>query len=193
VVDTKEVLMRLVLALTLTTVVLAAGEGCRSEPKAADPAALVAKLKSPDTTVSGAASLELLRLGEPATPALVELLHDTDPVFRALAARTLWGMGAKAGGAAIPPLADALGDVDGNVRLTAAMALENMGPLAAPAVPALIRALHDADAKVRPWAARALGSIGPAAEAAVPALQKAGRLDGVQGPAEEAIQKIRAR
>ena len=70
------------------------------------------------------------------------------------------------------------------------MALDNMGPLAAPAVPALIRALRDPDAKVRPWAARALGSIGPAAEAAVPALQKAGRLDGAQGPAEEAIRKI---
>jgi HEAT repeat protein len=73
------------------------------------------------------------------------------------------------------------------------MALDNMGPLAAPAVPALVKALRDPDANVRPWAARALGNIGPAAEAAVPALPKAGRLDGVQGPAEEAIRKIRAR
>ena len=166
---------------------------CRAEPKAPEPAALVAKLRSSDATVSGAASLELLRLGEPATPALVELLQDPDPAFRALAARTFWGMGARAGSAAVPPLADALGDADVSVRVGAAMALDNMGPLAAPAVPALVRALRDPDAKVRPWAARALGSIGPAAEAAVPALEKAGRLDGVQGPAEEAIRKIRTR
>ena len=166
---------------------------CRGEPKAPDPAALVAQLKSSDATVSGAASLELLRLGEPATPALVELLQDPDPALRALAARTFWGMGARAGGAAVPPLADALADADASVRVGAAMALGNMGPVAAPAVPALVRALRDPDAKVRPWAARALGSIGPAAEAAVPALQKAGRLDGVQGPAEEAIRKIRTR
>ena len=166
---------------------------CRGEPKAPDPAALVAKLKSSDATVSGAASLDLLRLGEPATPALVDLLQDPDPALRALAARTFWGMGARAGGSAVPPLADALGDADVSVRVGAAMALDNMGPVAAPAVPALVRALRDPDAKVRPWAARALGSIGPAAEAAVPALQKAGRLDGVQGPAEEAIRKIRTR
>ncbi len=166
---------------------------CRAEPKAPDPAALVEKLKSPDATVSGAASLELIRLGEPATPALAYLLHDPDPALRALAARTFWGMGAKAGSAAVSVLAEALGDADASVRLGAAMALENMGPAAAAAVPALIKALRDPDPKVRPWAARALGSIGPAAEAAVPALQKAGRLDGVQGPAEEAIRKIRTR
>ena len=170
-----------------------AGQGCSSQPKPPDPAALVEKLKSPDAAVSGAASLELLRLGEPAAPALVKLLQDPDPTLRALAARTFWGMGARAGNAAVPPLADALGDADASVRVGAAMALENMGPLAAPAVPALVRALRDPDAKVRPWAARALGSIGPAAEAAVPALERAGRLDGVQGPAEEAIRKIRTR
>ena len=185
--------MRLRALLSLTTVVVLAGTGCSSHPKAPDGAALVAKLKSPDSTVSGAASLELLRLGEPGTPALVELLQDPDPTFRALAARTFWGMGARAGGSAVAPLAEALGDADVSVRVSAAMALDNMGPLAAPAVPALIRALRDPDAKVRPWAARALGSIGPAAEAAVPALQKAGRLDGAQGPAEEAIRKIRTR
>ena len=123
----------------------------------------------------------------------MDLLSDPDPALRALAARTFWGMGARAGSGAIAPLAEALADTDVSVRVSAAMALDNMGPAAAPAVPALIKALRDPDAKVRPWAARALGSIGPAAEAAVPALQKAGRLDGVQGPAEEAIRKIRTR
>jgi HEAT repeat protein len=166
---------------------------CRAQPKAPDPAALVLKLRGPDATASGDASLELIRLGEPATPALVELLRDPDPALRALAARTFWGMGARAGGGAVVPLAEALADPEVSVRVSAAMALDNMGPAAAAAVPALIKALRDPDAKVRPWAARALGSIGPAAEAAVPALQKAARLDGVQGSAEEAIRKIRTR
>lgn len=185
--------MRFRPAPSVAVAVILAGTACSSQPKAPDPVALVTKLKSPDPTVSGAASLDLLRLGEPGTPALVDLLQDPDPSFRALAARTFWGMGPRAGSQAVAPLAAALEDADATVRINAAMALENIGPLAAPAVPALIKALRDPDAKVRPWAARALGSIGPAAEAAVPALQKAGRLDGVQGPAEEAIRKIRTR
>ena len=166
---------------------------CNGAAKPPDPAALVLKLRSPDATASGEAALELIRLGEPATPALVDLLRDPDPALRALAARTFWGMGARAGSEAVGPLAEALADPDVSVRVSAAMALDNMGPAAAAAVPALVKALRDHDPKVRPWAARALGSIGPAAEAAVPALQKAGRLDGVQGPAEEAIRKIRTR
>ena len=182
-----------VLAWPALVVALGAILACRPEPKAPDPAALVQKLKSHDATVSGAASLELIRLGVPATPALVDLLHDPDPALRALAARTFWGMGARAESAAVPALAEALGDADASVRVGAAMALDNMGPSAGPAVPALIRALRDPYRKVRPWAARALVSIGPAAEAAVPALPRAGRLDGVEGPAEEAIRKIRTR
>ena len=175
-------------------VVLAAGAvlACRTEPKAPDPLALVEKLKSADAAVSGAASLDIIRLGAPAVPALVELLRDPDPARRALAARTFWGMGAKAGAAA-PALAEALGDAEVKVRVGAAMALDNMGPPAAPAVSALAAALRDRDPEVRQWAARALGSIGPAAEPAVPALQRVAKLEGVQGAAEEAIRKIRAR
>jgi HEAT repeat protein len=101
-------------------------------------------------------------------------------------------MGAR-GGAAAAALGEALADADTSVRVGAAMALDNMGEAAAPAVPALITALRDPSAEVRPWAARALGSIGSAAESAVPALERAARLDGVHGPAEEAIRKIRAR
>ena len=60
------------------------------EAQAPDPVALVEKLKSPDEAVSGAASLDLIRLGEPGVPALVELLKDPEPRHRALAARTFW-------------------------------------------------------------------------------------------------------
>jgi HEAT repeat protein len=165
---------------------------CSSEPKPPDPTALVEKLKSADSQVSGAASLDLIRLGEPAVPALTELLRDPDPARRALAARTFWGMGAKAGGAA-SALGQALADSETPVRVGAAMALDNMGPAAAPAVAALAKALRDPSLEVRQWAARALGSIGPAAESAVPALERAARHDGVLASAEESIQKIRTR
>jgi HEAT repeat protein len=165
---------------------------CRSEPKPPDPSALVEKLKSPDSAVSGSASLELIRLGEPAVPALMELLRDPDPAHRALAARTFWGMGAKAGAAA-GALGEALADPEAPVRVGAAMALDNMGPPAAPAVEALARALRDPSLEVRQWAARALGSIGPAAAPAVDALERAARHEGVRASAEESIRKIRAR
>jgi HEAT repeat protein len=178
--------------LAVVALVVCFVTGCRGEPKPPDPGELVGKLKSGDSQVSGAASLELIRLGEPAVPALVELLRDPDPAHRALAARTFWGMGAK-GGAAAPALAEALGDAETPVRVGAAMALDNMGPAAAPAVAALAKALRDPILEVRQWAARALGSIGPAAESAVPALERAARHDGVQASAEESIQKIRAR
>ena len=127
---------RLAAAALLPVVAVA---GC-SKPKPPDPAALVEKLKSTDEAVSGAASLDLIRLGEPGVPALVELLKDAEPSHRALAARTFWGMGARAGAAAAA-LGEALADGDASVRVGAAMALENMGPAAAPAVAALTAAL----------------------------------------------------
>jgi len=182
----------LAVALVVAPVITLCWVACRRAPKPTDPAALVEKLKSPDPTLSGAASLELISLGEPAVPALVELLRDPAAGHRALAARTLWAMGARASGAATA-LGEALADEDAAVRVGTAMALDNMGPPAAPAVPALIRALGDSSGEVRQWAARALGNIGRDAEPAVPALERAARLDGVRGPAEEAIRKIRAR
>jgi HEAT repeat protein len=180
--------IRLALVLPTTVALL----GCSSEPKPPDPVALVEQLKSPDTTASGKASLEIIQLGEPAAAAVASLLSDPEPKYRALAARTLWGMGAK-GASAAPALAQALADPEPTVRVGAAMALDNMGPSAAPAVEALVKALRDSNLEVRQWAARALGSIGPAAEKAVPALERAAKHDGVLGSAEEAIQKIRAR
>ncbi len=165
---------------------------CGRKAKPPDPTALVEKLKSSDQAVSGAAALELIGLGEPAVPALVDLLRDPDPSYRANAARTFWAMGARAGSAA-PALGEALADSDTAVRVGAAMALDNMGPAAAPAVPALVKGLRDPSGEVRQWAARALGSIGSAAESAVPALERAAKLEEVRGPAEESIRKIRAR
>ena len=57
--------------LAALALVLVAPVAC-SKPSLPHPVALVEKLKSPDETVSGAASLELIRLGEPGVPAIVE-------------------------------------------------------------------------------------------------------------------------
>ena len=77
--------------------------------------------------------------------------------------------------------------------MSAAMALESIGPDAAPAVLALVRALKDPEGLVRQRAAIALGSIGPGAREALPALREASRVDIVRPAAEEAIQRIQAR
>lgn len=161
---------------------------CRS-PEARVPG-LIADLQSSDPEVSGKASLALLEIGEPAVPALVELLKSHDVRQRSIAAATLWGLGAR-GRAAVPALVATLNDSETELRVAAAMAFENMGPAAKDAVPALIRSLRDRDPTVRQWSAKALGSIGPAAEEAVPALVDAARGEGVRQSAEEAIRKIR--
>ena len=177
------------LAFLLACAVVAAG-GCRAKPKPPDIPALITDLTGADEKKSGAASLRLIEVGEPAAPALAEVLKTGDARFRKTAAATLWGMGAK-GRVAVPDLAACLADGDYEVRVGAAMALENMGPAAAPAVSALVRALKDREGIVRQRAAKALGAIGPAASQALPALADAARLDSVRPAAEEAMTRIR--
>jgi HEAT repeat protein len=175
--------MRKCLALLLTSLTLFAA--CRAKEAKPDITGLVAALQSGDAEKSGRANLELIRLGEPAVPGLIEMLKDPDPRVRGLAASTFWGMGGKAR-AAVPALAEALSDPDPSFRTQIAMALENMGPDAKDAVPALIRALSDPDRGVRQASVKALGRIGPAARAAVPALSRALK-KGSWPEAQEAI------
>ena len=79
------------------------------------------------------------------------------------------------------------------MRTRPPMALESIGPDAAPAIPALVSALKDKEGIVRQRAVIALGNIGPAASGAIPALVEAGKWDPVRGHVDEAIAKIRAR
>lgn len=174
-----------VVAVILATAVLA----CSSKPKEPDVPALIADLKSDDEETRGKANLALMDAGEKAAPALIEMLQGPDPVHRARAASTLYGMGGR-GRAAVPALAVLLADPDKELRIAAAMALENMGPDAAAAVPALTKALKDPEGRVRQRVVIALGNIGPAARSAVPALGDAARWDPVRPAAEEAIRKI---
>jgi HEAT repeat protein len=169
-----------------------ASGACKRKPQGPDVPALIADLKSEDPEKKGKASLRLIEVGEPAGPALAEMLKSESPAHRLTAASTLFGMGAK-GRAAVPALAEALSDPDRELRVAAAMALESIGPDAAPAIPALVQALKDKEGLVRQRAVIALGSIGPAAQGAIPALVEAGKWDPVRGHVDEAIAKIRAR
>jgi HEAT repeat protein len=161
--------------------------GDRSGPPDVD--GMVADLISGDQKRSGDARLQLISLGEPAAPALGELLRDGAPGERLLAATTLWGMGAR-GRAAVPALAAALRDSDPELRVTSAMALENMGPAARDAVPALTRALGDRERRVRQAAVKALGAIGPEASPALPVLDREIKRESWP-EAEEAVRRIR--
>lgn len=182
--------MRRLSLLLLAPAVALAWTACTRAPKGPNVEDLLTRLKSEDPAVSGAANLEVIRLGEPAVPGLVEMLKTGDVRVRKVAATTLWGLGAR-GRAAVPDLAAMLEAPETELRLAAAMALDNMGPAAADAVPALAKALRDPEGEVRQWSAKALGHIGPAAAAAVPALSRAAKSDPVRPTMEEAIRQIR--
>lgn len=176
---------RSVVALAAGGVLLA---GCQEKEKKPDVAALVAELQSPDQEKSGRANLALITIGEPAVPALVELLKSEDPRARTLAATTFWGMGTKAR-AAVPALSETLADKDPGLRVASAMALETMGPEARAAVLALVKCLGDREGRVRQAAVKALARIGPDAREAIPALRRSLK-KGPWPEAEEAIRLI---
>ncbi len=174
----------------LSLAFLPVAAGCLSKPKEEKVPALITDLISGEEMRSGAAGAQLVKIGEPAAPALAELLRTGDTRVRKIAAATLWGMGVK-GRAAVPELATCLDDPDYEIRAGSAMALQAMGPAAAPAVSALVRALKDHEGIVRQRAVMALGAIGPAASEALPALEEAARFDAVRPAAEEAMARIR--
>src|SRR5262245_12382518 len=163
--------------------------GCRSKEEKPDVPRLLTEMRSADAKVSGEARLKLLQLGEPAVPALSEMLRSGSAPDRIAAANTLWGMGDR-GRAAVPDLAATLVDPDAELRVAAAMALQNMGPAAAPATLELAKAIKDSDLRVRQAAAKAPGAIGPPAAAALPTLTRVLRR-GSWPEAEEAVRRIR--
>lgn len=93
-------------------------------------------------SVADTSADSLARIGDAATPSLIEGLADPNPMVRALAARSLARMGSRAH-TAVPALIIALEDEDVGVRRNAARALGQIGPEAREAVPALMRALRD--------------------------------------------------
>lgn len=162
---------------------------CRSKEEKPDVGRLLNEMRSGDPKLSGEARLKLLQLGEPAVPALAEMLRSGSAADRVAAANTLWGMGER-GRAAVPDLTATLVDPDAELRVAAAMALQNMGASAAPATLELAAAIKDSDVRVRQAAAKALGAIGPPAAAALPTLTRVLRR-GSWPEAEEAVRRIR--
>jgi HEAT repeat protein len=181
--------MRRTLLPLLAVALAVALPACGKKETPPDPNRLIADLRSPEREKSGQARLELIRMGEPAVPALATMLRTGTPDEKTAAATTLWGMGARAK-AAVADLAAALEDADPGLRVTAAMALESIGPGAEAAVASLAKAVRDPETRVRQAAVKALGAIGPGAKAALPTLTRALRR-GSWPEAEEAVRRIR--
>lgn len=132
----------------------------------------------------------IIYLGErryaPAVPRLTELVRQSDPGTRYLAAKALGQIGDEAEAAA-PTLLEALRDNDMFLRAGITGALIKIGP---PAVPGLTNALFDPSSAVKRAACKALGKIG--SERAVPALKFSLRdgNEGVRRFAREALERI---
>lgn len=122
----------------------------------------------------------------PSVPRLTELVRESDPGTRYLAAKALGQIGDEAE-AALPTLLAALRDNDMFLRAGITGALIQIGY---PAVPGLTRALFDPSNAVKRAACKALGKIG--SERAVPALINSLQdgNPGVRRFAREALERI---
>ncbi len=104
----------------------------------------------------------LVKIGEPAVPALVEAGRDFDPPQRVQVVRALAEIGPGAA-EAVPALLEWLDDKDPTLRWQAVFALGKVGPAAAKAVPKLMEVLRDPKRPERGEAPVSLGKIGDAA------------------------------
>ena len=122
----------------------------------------------------------------PAVPRLTELVRESDPGTRYLAAKALGRIGDEAE-AAVPTLLSALRDNDMFLRAGITGALIQIGY---PAVPGLTQALFDPSNAVKRAACKALGKIG--SQRAVPALINSLQdgNPGVRKFAREALKRI---
>jgi HEAT repeat protein len=152
-----------------------AGAEKLSAPKASSQEinSLIKKLKTNDEKELDATIEKLVKIGEPAIPALIEALREENLLVRRSAAEAL----RKIGDRSIPALVKALKDSDVKVRRNAInlLIIINYGwsgssSQAKTAVPQLIFLLKDSDPDLRRSAADALENIGPEAKTAVPQL-----------------------
>ena len=142
---------------------------------------------SDDAEVRAAA---IVYLGEnryaPSVPHLTDLVSESDPGTRYLAAKALGQIGDEAE-ASVPALLIAMRDNDMFLRAGITGALIKIGY---PAVPGLTKALFDRNKAVKRAAAKALGKIGN--DRCVPALINSMRDDdaGVRKFVREALERI---
>ena len=99
------------------------------------------------------AVLRLVKVGEPAVPAIIQVLGEKDDDARYFAVRALGRMGDR-GREAIPVLLDMLRDDEMTIPSSTAEAVAGMGEVA---IPPLLDAAGDPDDGLRYWAAYALG------------------------------------
>jgi HEAT repeat protein len=133
--------------------------------KKEDVARLMKELKSKDVKTRIAAADDLGHIGqikksyaEPAVPALIETLRDTDAGVRKAAANALGKVDPDVK-LAVPALVDALKDKAPSVRQAAAIALGLIGPEAKDAIPALRETQKDSDRAVSRAANQAIQRI----------------------------------
>ena len=132
----------------------------------------------------------IVYLGEnryaPSVPYLADLVRESDPGTRYLAAKALGQIGDESE-ASVPTLLVAMRDNDMFLRAGITGALINIGY---PAVPGLTKALFDGNKAVKRAAAKALGKIG--SDRCVPALiNSLGDADpGVRKFVREALERI---
>ncbi len=108
-------------------------------------------------------------------PLMARALQDAEPRIVMAAVRTLTTEGA----AAVPLLAEAL--ADDKSAYWAVVALESMGPEAAPATPALVKLISHNDPEIRMEALMALAAIGPEAKNAAPKIVEILESDSAEG------------
>jgi outer membrane protein assembly factor BamB/HEAT repeat protein len=131
------------------------------------------------------------RIGPPAIPLLVDLLHDERVSIRRSAVDCLIDL-APDTESIQPALRRALRDQDSEVAGDAARALGALGKRASPSVLALVKTLSHEDPYTRIYAAEALASIGPKAAASTRDLGRAlgDPVPGVRWAAGEALASI---
>jgi HEAT repeat protein len=108
----------------------------------------------------------LREIGEPAVPALLDLLRHRNISVSSDAFNALANMGPRAAGA-VPELRRLLDGDDPELRRDAASLLGRIGPAAEPTVPSLAKLLEHPDKRLREVAGRSLGLIGGAGHVAL--------------------------
>jgi HEAT repeat protein len=131
------------------------------------------QLKDKNPAARQEAAKALGTIGQPALPALIELLKDPDSDIRVAAADALARSGSDARSAR-SALDKAMKDTEPLVREHAASALAAVVDRDDQSLlPTLINGLQDQNAEVRRQVAVALGRFGPAGKSALPALNAA--------------------
>ena len=120
---------------------------------------------------------------ETAAPALAEILDDTDPNLRWLAADVIADIDPSRIKDVLPILVDLYEHQDPQVRYHAVQVIGDFGLQAESALPVLIRATSDSDFLVRVYACRALGTVGIANDEVISALVKVLEEDHYAGAA----------